>query len=160
MSTRASELADQFQAANADVLAFVTACDGTTWNTSCAGEEWTIGTIAAHIADSYAAVTGWIRDIAAGRPVPVTPDDLEEGNTTRATANAGRARDNVLAALRERGATAADVVRSLSDEDLAHSAAFGLRGGEAVSAEWLIRYVLISHPRQHLASMRASAKNA
>lgn len=159
MSTRANELADQFQATNAEVLAFVSACDDATWRAACEGEGWTIGAVAAHIADSYSAVSGWLRSIVAGQPVTMTTDELNEGNAARATANAGRSRDAVLAALRQRGEAAAVLVRSLSDDDLAHSATFGLADGKSVTAEWIIQYILTGHPRRHLRSIRASAGN-
>lgn len=157
MSARANELANQFEAANAEVLAFVSACDDATWNTSCEGEGWPICAVAAHIADGYKGVTGWIREIVAGRPVTVTPDQLNASNAARAATNAGRSRDAVLVALRERAAAAADLVRSLSDEELARSVPFGLARGETVTAAWLAENALVGHPRRHLASMRASA---
>ncbi|MGH2515644.1 MAG: DinB family protein [Ktedonobacterales bacterium] len=157
MTTRADELAGQFEAVNADVLAFVSACDDAAWARPCEGEGWTIGAVAAHIADGHQAVVHWMRAILAGQPVTMTIDQLNESNATRATTNTGRSRDDVLAALRERGDKAAAFVRSLGDDDLERSAPFGLRDGETVTAEWLISYILTGHPRRHLRSLRASA---
>lgn len=155
-STRASELAGQFEAINAEVVAFVAACDDATWNAACEGEGWTIGAVAGHIADGHRAVVGWLRNILAGQPVPLTQAELDAGNAIRATTNAKRPRDAVLAALRERGDAAAALVRSLSDDALATSAPFGLANGETVTAEWAISYILTGHPRRHLRSIRAS----
>jgi uncharacterized damage-inducible protein DinB len=160
MSARANELADQFQAANADVVAFVSTCDDATWNVSCEGEGWSIGAVAAHIADGHHAVAGWIRAIVAGQPITMTAEDLHAGNAARATTNAAQTRERVLRALRERGTAAADLVRSLDDDDLARGAPFGILGGKIVSAANLIERTLIAHPQRHLASMRASAGNS
>lgn len=156
MSTRADALADQFEATNADVLAFVSACDDATWSSPCEGEGWTIGAVAAHIADGYTATTAWMREIVAGRPVSMTMENLHAGNAARSIANARRERNAVLARLRTGGDAVAAYVRSLGDEDLAHSAPFGPSGGRAISAEKLIERVLLVHPRTHLESMRAS----
>ena len=157
MNVRANELASQFQRANDDVIAFVSSCDDTTWNMPCEGEGWSIGGVAAHIADGHRSIVGWVRDIVAGRPITVTRDELNQANAARAAANATRSREEILAALRARGAAAVESVRALSDDELARTGAFGVAGGAAFSAEQLIERTLTGHPLRHLASMRASS---
>jgi uncharacterized damage-inducible protein DinB len=153
-SARAEELARQFEQLNDEVIAFVESCDAATWKGTCPGEERSVGAVAAHVADGHRAISGWLRAIAVGQPVNVTMDEIHAGNARAAAAAAGRSQADVAEALRRNGAIAAETVRGLSDDDLAHVTQFAVAG--PMSAEAMITRVLLRHPRGHLESMRTS----
>ena len=63
-SERATALADDFAAANAEVMAFARSCSDAEWAVTVPGEEWTVGVVLHHIAEGHAhgaalAATRW-----------------------------------------------------------------------------------------------------
>ena len=153
-SARAEEIAQQFEQINDEVIAFVESCDEVTWQATCPGEERPIAAVAAHVAGAYPVVAEWMRSVASGQPVIFTMDEIHASNARAAAKDASRSRADVAQALRRNGEIAANAVRGLDDESLMHSAAVGPAGGTALHAETVATYVLLRHPREHLASMR------
>lgn len=153
-SARAEEIAHQFEQLNDEVIAFVEGCDEGTWQTTCPGEERPIAAVAAHVAGAYPVVAAWMRSVASGQPVAVTMNDIHAANAHAAAKDAARSRADVAQALRRNGELAAGIVRGLDDESLARSAPFGPAGGTPLTAATVAEYVLLRHPREHLATMR------
>jgi hypothetical protein len=155
-SARAEQLAREFEQINAEVIAFVEACDDATWKAQCADDERSVGAVAQHIADGHRGVTQWVSTLAAGQPVTVTMDQIHDANAQAAATHGQRSQSEVVESLRRRGAAAAALVRGLSDDDLARSAPFGPAGGIPLSAEMIIVRAMLGHPRGHLETMRKS----
>lgn len=155
MGARAERLAEQVEAANVDVIAFVERCSDEQWRAVlCAGESWPVGVTAHHIAASHTGIAGLARLIANGPPVPeVTQAWIDERNARWSHEFAGCTRVAVLALLGSGGIEAAEIVRGLSDEYLERSAVVL---GNTMSAQQVIESILIGHPRGHLESLRAA----
>jgi hypothetical protein len=156
MSERASELADRFTTANDELIGIIQGAGDAQLTTICPGEQWSVLVTARHVSVSYRVVGSWIRRVANGEPVPTTRHQIDEGNAQHAQENAMTTREEVLTLLRENGAKASDVIRNLSDEQLATSAAMGPANGAHLTAEQVARDVLIRHVWDHTADIRAA----
>ena len=157
-SERATELADDFAAANLEVIAFVEACTDAQWDVVVPGEEWTVGVLVHHVAESYALSSRWLRTMASGAPVTDTGSDLDEANAEHARRVAGVTRAQVLSLLAEDGALLEAELRALTDEELDRTATFGPAGGRPLPTAQLAA-VAARHPREHVAHARAALEN-
>lgn len=153
--TKGEQLARQFEQLNGEVIAFVEGCDAAAWKATCADDERTVGEVAAHISNAYRPVSDWVRTVASGQPVNITMDDIHKYNAQAAAADAERTQPDVAQALRRNGALAAEMIRGLSDDQLAQTAYFG-PAGAPIAAETVATNVLLGHPRGHLEALRKS----
>ena len=93
--------------------------------------------------------------IAAWQPLPQrTPEMIDQANAQHAKEYANCTKEETLDLLRKNGATAASIVRGLSDGDLQRSGT--LSGGRQMTGEQVIENILIGHPKSHLASIQAA----
>jgi hypothetical protein len=110
--------------------------------------------VAHHAAGSHAAIARQIQAMVDGHPQPLTMDQIHAGNAEHARRFAGCSRAETLA-LHDRGvAEASSVLRGLTDEQLARQGEF--LTGATGTVEQAIQRVLIGHPREHTATIRAS----
>lgn len=158
MSDRAQALADRFEAANDDVIAFVEGVSDEGWGATCPGEQCTVAALACHVGASHdGLVMALVRPIAEGTPGPsFTGEALDAMNAENARDNAAASKEQALALLREGGARAAAYLRGLDDAQLDRSGPLPF-SPEPMTAAAVIEAVLIGHPVQHLASMQAAA---
>lgn len=156
MSERAEAAAATFARANDEVIAVVEACGDDAWRAQTAAEGWPVGFAAWHIGASHEGVWGLINGVANGEPVPpLTAAMLDAKNAADVTAHAMVDRDEVLRLLREQGATVADGVRALADDQLDRRATIAVFSDDPMSVEELIGMVLAGHVNMHLASIQA-----
>ena len=154
MSERAQALANRFEETNRELISTVEKCSDAEWRTKCAGETWSVGVVAHHVAESHAAIARIIQMIAAGQQLPnVTTEAIDQRNVQHAQQHANCTKSETLDLLRNNGASAAAAVRGLSDEQLQRSGT--LRAGP-MSAEQVIEAILIGHGKGHLSSIRAA----
>jgi len=107
-----------------------------------------------HIASSYESATRIIKTIAAGQALPhFTPEMLDEMNARHAREFAGCTKAETIALHREGAAAAAAAVRGLSDAELAETGTV-FAGMPPVSAELLIKRILLAHIDAHFGSIR------
>jgi hypothetical protein len=156
MSERAIELANRFTTANDGLIGIIQRAGDAELQTICPGEQWSVLVTARHVAISYRVVGSWIRRVANGEEVPVTRRQIDEGNALHAQEFATTTRQEVLTLLRDNGIKAADTIRNLSDEQLGTSAAMGPADGDSLTAEQVIRDVLIHHVADHTADIQAT----
>ncbi len=155
MSDRARTLADRFEQANRDMVATVERCTDAEWRTKTAGEGWSVGVVAHHVAGSHAALAGLVERVATGQPLPgVTWEQINQGNAAHAKEHANCTKAETLALLRQNAGTAAATVRGLNDAQLDRAAP--LMGGPPMSAQQVIERILIGHVQDHLGSIRAA----
>lgn len=156
MSARAETLAERFEQVNAELLEVVEPLDEADWFRTCPGERATVAAVVSHVGGSYRAIGSWVQAVANGEELPaLTREAIDEGNRRHAERHARRPKEEALAALRANAAVAAAMVRALDDAQLdrtAHVPQFD----RSMSAYQLVEEVLIGHPLNHLASIRAT----
>jgi uncharacterized damage-inducible protein DinB len=154
MGERGEALANRFEEVNREIISAVEKCSDAQWRTKCAGENWSVGIVAHHLAQGHAQIGRMIQAIGAGQPLPpVTTEMLDQMNAQHAEQHANCTKEETLDLLRKNGTSAAATVRGLSDEQLQRSGT--LRAGP-MSAEQVVENILIGHVNGHLASIRAA----
>jgi hypothetical protein len=146
--------AEQIIEANDELVAFIETCTDEDWGRICAAEAWPVSVVAHHAAWGHEVAAGWIRTIRSGKDVPGSPELHDAGNEKKAASVAGISRDEVIALANENVAAYADLLRTLTDEDLSMSAAFGPAGGMPMSVDRLAG--ARRHLDGHLGSMRGA----
>ena len=155
MEQRSQALAERFEQVTRQLAATIERCSDAQWKTKTTGEQWSIGVVAHHIAQSNEAVAGIVKLIATGQSVPpLTMEMIHQGNAEHARQFANVGKDETLALLRKTAAAAAGTVRGLSAEQLARTAP--VIGGAPMSAEQMVERVLIGHVVGHHDSIQAA----
>ena len=155
-SERSTALADDFVAANGEVVAFATSCSEDAWVLRVPGEEWTVGVVVHHIGEGHANALRWLDGMARGDGVSDTAEGIDEANALHARRASGVQQAETVALLRENGARLEALLRSLSDEELDRAAPFGPAGGRALPTGALAA-VAARHAREHLAHAQEAA---
>jgi hypothetical protein len=151
------ELADDFAAANAEVIAFARACSDGQWQTLVSGEEWAVGVVIHHIAEGYAQGLRWLSAMVRGEPVVDTTHDIDLRNVEHTDRQGDCTVPATVALLEANGAQTESALRHLSAENLAQTAPFGPAGGQELAAG-AFAAVCAGHARGHLAHARAAAQ--
>ena len=128
-SERSEALAADFVRANDRALAFARSCTDEQWGRNVPGEGWTVGVVLHHIAEGHAHGVRWLSDMASGRGVAETADEIDRDNAAHAARARSVEQDETVALLQTNGARLEQTLRGLSDEDLDRSAPFGPAGG-------------------------------
>ena len=156
MGAKGEAFAKEFEGKVHEAIALLGKLTDADWRRSTAGEKWTVGATAHHIAGSYEPITGIIKTIAAGQSVPnFTPQMLDEMNAQHAKEFASADKAETIALLTKGAAVAAAVVRGLSDAELATSGTV-FAGMPPMSAEDLVRRALLDHIDEHVGSIRTT----
>ncbi len=156
--SRGEELATQFEATNASVIAAVDSLSEAQWGSLSAAEHWSHGVVAHHIAVDHEAIAGLVQTIATGGTVPpLDSDALDAINAEHAAEAANCTKEETLALLRTEGMSAASMLRGLSDEQLDATAILPLLGPEPVTAAQVVENVLVGHINMHLESLQSAA---
>ena len=157
-SERAQALADQFVAANNEMIATVEGCSESQWQAKCVDEDRPVAVVAHHVAGAYRAVSGWMRTIIAGEPFPptLTHEFIDRTNAAHAAKHPNPTKEEVLALLRGTGQTTADFIRGMSDADLDRLGEAPLFGDHPLATRSVIKHVLLRHISDHLASIKST----
>ena len=147
MSERARALADRFEQANRELIATVEGLSDAQWKAKTASEGWSVGVVAHHVAGGHMGISGLVQKIANGEPV--TPPNIDKMNAEHAVQHANATKAETLALLRQNGAAAAAMVRSLGDAQLDQ-----VGGSMGMSAAQAIERILIGHVHDHHGSIR------
>jgi|SRR5580658_9217242 uncharacterized damage-inducible protein DinB len=154
-SERATQLADDFAAANAEAIAFAQSCSEAEWVIAVPGEGWTVGVVLHHIAEGHAHAYAWLPAMARGEGVTESGDDIDRANAEHARRAEAVGTAETAALLQEEGERLASLLRQLSDEELDQEAPFGPAGGRLLSTADLAP-VAARHTREHLDHARAA----
>jgi DinB superfamily len=158
MASRAQALAEQFAKANSDFIATVERCTDSQWKTVTAGEKWSVGVVAHHVAQGHRGIADAARMLASGQPLPhLTFEMIHQGNAEHAKQHANTTKEETLGLLCDGGAHAASVVRGLSDEQLDRSGKV-LADVPPMSAQQFIERILIGHVHEHLGNIKAAIR--
>ena len=154
MGVKGEAYARQFEAKVQEATALLEKLSDADWKKTTAGEKWTVGVTAHHIARSYEPVTNIIKAIAAGQALPqFTPQMLDEMNAQHAKEFAGCTRPETIALHKKGAAAAAALVRGLSDAELEKSGIV-FTGMAPMSAEEMVKRALLGHIDEHFGSIR------
>ena len=155
-SERAAALADDFAAANEGAVTFARSCSEDAWMRPVPGEEWTVGVVIHHIAESHDSGARWLAGMARGDGVPDTAEEIDRANAAHAVRAASATRAETVALLLDRGDRLEALLRALSDDELDRSAPFGpARGRDFPTID--LAAVPARHTREHVAHARAAA---
>src|ERR671936_207047 len=115
----ASDLADEYDAVMADVIAVARGCSQVEWMTRCASEQRSVGVMFDHIAEVNTEVVRWVQEFLNARPVELTRETVTQRNADHARRAAARPREETVADLELGSARTSEFMRSLTDEQLA-----------------------------------------
>ena len=154
--TRTGELARQFEAVNAEMIAAVTECGDDQWNVPSANDGRTVGVVAHHVGEVNGAFAGIIETLAAGETYTptVSMDEVHRRNARHASDHAGVGKQETLDVLRANGTAILNALRRIDDERLDQVA--GVFGGHEMTVTQVMEWVVIGHAGEHLASIRAT----
>jgi DinB superfamily len=86
------------------LITFVEQCQDDVWHAApVTGDPRPVSVIADHVADAYQYLCGFIADVAAGRPVAVNSELVDDLNAEHAAGAADLSRAQVAGHLREQG---------------------------------------------------------
>lgn len=154
MGTKSEVLAKQFEAKAQDAMATLERLGEADWNKVTAAEKWPVGVTAHHLAGAFEPISQMIQTVAAGQSVSgFTMEMLDAMNAQHAKDHAECTKAETVALHRKGTATAAAVIRGLSDDQLAKSGTV-LLGVPPMTAEQLIVNGLLNHTDEHYGSIR------
>lgn len=147
----ATQLADEYDAMMAEVIEVAESCSDDEWKVPCTNEARTVGVVFDHIATGNPQVVEWIGEFLAGRPVPLTADELNARNADHARRAANRPRAATVQDLKDGSKRTSHAIRSLTDSQLHQTQEFAWAGRQDVA--W-VASAAFRHPRGHLKSIR------
>jgi Mycothiol maleylpyruvate isomerase N-terminal domain len=156
MGAKSEALAKQYETKVQEATGILEGLSEADWKKTTAAEKWTVGVVAHHVAGSHEGIAGIIKTVAAGQSMPnFTLDALHEMNAKHAHefANVGKA--ETVALHKKNAAAAAQVVRGLSDADLAKSGTV-LSGMPPMTVEQIVTNILINHVDDHVGNIKAA----
>ena len=154
MGAKADGLAKQFEAKVQEATALIETLSDADWKKVTTAEKWPVGVVAHHVAMGHEGLARIVKTVASGQPMPhFTLDMLHQMNAQHATEHAGCTKADTLALHTKNAAAAANVVRGLSDADLAKSGKV-LADTPAMSVESIVSGILINHIDEHVGSIR------
>ena len=157
MAAKTEALAKQFEAKAQEATGVLERLSDADWKKTTASEKWTVGVVAHHMAGAHEGISNIIKAVAAGQSMGnFTMQLLHDMNAKHAQEHAGANKAETIALHKKNAATAAAVVRGLSDADLAKSGTV-LSGVPPMSVEQVINGILLNHVEEHLKSIRATA---
>jgi mycothiol maleylpyruvate isomerase-like protein len=154
MGAKGEALAKQIEAKTKEATAVLERLSDADWKKVTEAEKWPVGVTAHHLAGGLEAVAGIVSGIVAGHaPGKFTMGMLDEMNAQHAKEHANCTKVETAALLKKGAATAAAVVRGLSDDQLAKSGIV-FTDAPPMTAEQLVQRGLISHIDEHFGSIR------
>jgi hypothetical protein len=153
-ATKGATLATEFERKVHEAAAVLEKLSDADWTKVTAGEKWTVGVTAHHLASAFEPVAGIVTAIGSDRPPgTLTRATLDELNARHARDHASCTKAETIALLTKGAATAATVVRGLSNEQLAKRATV-FTDAPPLSAEQMITGALLNHIDEHIGSIR------
>jgi hypothetical protein len=156
MGARSDALAKQFEAKAGEMTAVLEKLSDADWKKVTTAEKWPVGVTAHHVAGAHEGIAGMTKTIASGGTLPpFTMAQLDEMNAKHAKDFANCTKAETLALHQKGVATAAGMVRGLSDADLDKKGGL-LTGMPPMSVQQIIENILINHVQEHLGSILAT----
>ena len=158
MITRSEMLAQRVEEAHKKVVDFIEGCSDELWETVVPSEGRTVGTVIHHIAAVLPAEVDLTKTIASGNSISgVTMEMVDQMNTQHAHESSAHTKEETLILLKEKSSLALAAIRAFTDEELDRAAPVSLHWDAPLTAQYFIEAHPISHPYQHLASIKEIA---
>jgi hypothetical protein len=145
-----AEIAERFEAANAEAIDYVLGPAREHWDAPTAAEGWPVGVTARHIGLGHELMTSWARAIKTREPL-TSVGDIHAINAEHAARGVVATPEEVVELLRRGGASVSAALRELTDDDLAQQVDFG---GQQMPATMLAE-ASVRHVEGHLGSIKA-----
>ena len=156
MGARADMLAKQFESKASELTSTIEKLSDVDWKKVTAAEKWPVGVTAHHVAGAHEPISGMAKTVASGQTLPpFAMAQLDEMNAKHAKDFAGCTKAETLALHQKSVASAAAMVRGLSDAELDRSGVL-LTGMPNMTVQQIVEGVLINHVAEHLQSIRAT----
>jgi uncharacterized damage-inducible protein DinB len=155
MAARAEALAKQFEAKAQEATAVFERLNDADWKKATAAEKWPVCVVAHHIAAAHEGIGGLMKSVASGQSTGgLTMDMLHEMNAKHAQEHAHCTKAETVALHKKNAASAAAIIRALSDPELDRSSTV-LQGMPPMTVEQ-IAGLLVNHVNEHLGNIRAA----
>lgn len=159
VSPRAQALAARLEHGARALITFADSLTDAAWRVPLPHDGRTIGVVVHHVASVYPVEIELALGIAAGKAMEgVTMDDVHAMNARHAETSSDVTRAETLELLQRNSATAAAVIRALSDEELDRAAPASLYGDAPVTCQFVLEDHAVRHSYHHLARLRLALK--
>jgi hypothetical protein len=156
---RSHALAHRLEQGARALIAFATDLTDAQWQTPVPGDGRKIGVIVHHVASVYPIEIQLAQTLASGKPVTgVTMNDVHAMNAGHAQQHVAITKDVTLDLLLRNSSSAADAIRSLSDEELDRAAEASLYSNAPVTCQFMLEDHAVRHSYHHLASIQRTLK--
>ena len=153
-SARATEIAEQIEKANLELIQVVRGCSEEQWRTLCndEGDNRTVAVIAHHVAHGHQQNQDWLDTALAGDDVRITIAEQDVLNAQQADTYHDVAREETIRLLEENGSRFIARVAALTDAELARTAFHRGAGRDFTVDQYA--YLDFRHITGHLATIR------
>jgi hypothetical protein len=158
MGAKSEAIAKQLETKVREAMATVEKLTDSDWRKVTDVEKWPVGVTAHHLAGALEPVSKMVRAVAAGQSREIPSGMIDEMNAKHAQEYADCTKAETIELLRKGSATAAAVIRGLSDDQLAQSGPV-FAGAPPMTAEQLITAALLGHIDGHFGSIRKTVGN-
>jgi hypothetical protein len=158
MGTQGDALAAKVQQTSEQLISMIQSCPDDKWSMKTSAEGWSVAVAAHHAAGGFGATSQLVGAIAKGMPVPpLTAEIIDAGNAKHAQDFVRCTKAETIDLARKESASAAALLRGLSDEELARTATLFFAGPDPIPAAKIAEFLVIGHPAGHMESMKATA---
>lgn len=156
---RGAQLAAEFAAGNAALIAAVTGCTEEQWRRVYASEGWPVAVVAHHLAIVQRGYVGLVTTLAAGETYSPRSslDEVHRLNAQHAEEHATVGKPETLDLLRTSGDTITSLLQGLDDEQLDRIA--GRFGDQELRVAQVVEQIVIGHAGVHRASIEGALAN-
>jgi hypothetical protein len=159
MNQRAKALAERIEQGAKALADLAESMSESEWRTPIPPDGRAAGVIIHHVASVYPIEVQLAQKLGSGEPIAgVTWDVIRDMNANHAGEHGQTSKQDTLEVLRQNSKTAAETVRTFTDEQLDHAAAVSLNGDAPLTAQFFIEDHALRHSFHHLAKIRAALK--
>ncbi|MEZ4523166.1 MAG: DinB family protein [Thermomicrobiales bacterium] len=159
MAKTGADLSSEFNDRATEFAELIRGLDDEQWHALCEAENWSVGTTAHHVGQSFNSTWGITEAIMAGSVPPVSWDDINAMNAAHAAEFPNPDRAETLALIEDSAASVTEAIAALDDEALDKSAVVAAFSPEPLAARNWIEMVVIGHIGMHKPSIEAATSS-
>ena len=154
MSNRSEALARRIELGARTLAEYAQGLTEAQWKSKVMPDGRTVGVIVHHVASVYPIEVHLASEVAGGKTVGVTWDNVADMNAKHASENAEAGKAETIALLLKNSRAAAESVRAFTDAQLDTAAPFSLNADAPLTAQFVIEDHPVRHAWHHLAKIR------